>query len=103
MVGKRVDFIESLKDDHEDPDFAITNAETLAVILFQRFCGKLWMSRMKIKPGPPAKIPACVKGALPRLLCQAVAEFNDKLVEPHEEVVFSDEFELTDSDADEAK
>ena len=98
MVGKRVDFVESLKDDHEDPDFAITNAETLAVILFQKFCGKLWMSRMKIKAGPPAALPSCVKDAIPRLLCQAVAEVNDKLVEPHEEVVFSDEFELTDAE-----
>lgn len=94
MVGKRVQFLESLKCDHEDPDFAIRNAETLAVILFQKLCGKLWMNRMEIKPGPPASIPSCVKRALPRLLSQAVAEVNGKLVDSQEDGASSDEFEL---------
>ena len=98
MDGNRIDFVESLKVDHEDPDFALTNAEMEAVILFQRFCGKLWMGRMKIKAGPSAIVPSCVKAAMPRLLAQAVAEINDKLVQPHEEAVYSDEFELTDAE-----
>ena len=101
MDGKRVDFVESLKVDHEDPDFALKNAETEAVILFHRFCGNLWMRRMKVKAGPPAVVPECVKAALPRLLGQAIAELGDELCEPHEEVAYSDEFELTDTeDAD---
>ena len=99
MVGKRVAFVEGFKDDHEDPDFAMRNAETQAIIFFRKFCGKLWMGRMKIKPGPPASLPSCVRVALPRLLRQAVAEVNDKLVEPHQGVSSSDEFEMTDSEA----
>ena len=86
MVGKRVQFLESLKCDHEDPDFAIRNAETLALILFQKFCGKLWMSRMKIKPAPPPVVPSCVKGALSALLRHATAEVNGKLAGPHQDV-----------------
>ena len=99
MVGKQITFIEGFKYDYEDPDFALRNAETQAIILFQKFCGKLWMDRMKIKPGSPASLPLCVKGALPRLLRQAVAEATGTLVVPHEEVSSSDEFELTDSEA----
>lgn len=99
MVGKQITFIEGFKDDYEDPDFAMRNAETQAIILFQKFCGKLWMDRMKIKPGSPASLPSCVKVTLPRLLRQAVAEATGNLVEPHQEVSSSDEFELTDSEA----
>lgn len=98
MDGKQLDFIESLKEDHEDPDFAIMNAGTEAFILFKKFCGKLWMSRMKIKPGARDTLPICVKGALPRLLQQAVAEVKGRLVEAHEEVSLSDEFELMDGE-----
>jgi hypothetical protein len=104
MIGKKLAFIQSLKADHgeEDPDFSISNAKTLAVNLFETYCGKLWTNRMKISTesmslstGPPlASVPACVNNSLPRLLKQALAELDDKLKSDHEEVSSCDEFEM---------
>lgn len=89
MNGKKLEFIESLKVDHEDPVFAINNAKMHALILFNKYCGKLFMKRMKMSSGPPLCVPVCVTAALPQLLAQAVAELEDKLKEDHELVSLS--------------
>lgn len=78
MVGRRHDFLESLADDQEDPDFAINNAGALSLILFHRLCGKLWTRRMKIEAGPPRKIPMCVSQTLPELMRQVAGEAKGK-------------------------
>ena len=101
MIGKKVDFMESLKADHEDPDFAIANAKILAVILFNRCCGQLWSRRMKIQAGPPSVLPACVGRALPRYLRVVSSIEDDYLYKKHESEISEDDTEEeTDSDTD---
>lgn len=70
MEGKKNLFLDSLKDDYEDPEFALQNNTVLAGNLFLKYCGKLWVKRMKIATA----MPACVGIKMPALLKQAEAE-----------------------------
>jgi hypothetical protein len=75
-IGKRRDFLESMADVSEDPNLAIRNGRTHAFNLFLTYCGKLWMSRMKIKveglQPDRVSLPVCVERELPKLLEQVL-------------------------------
>lgn len=80
-VGKRKAFLECMADVSEDPELAISNGRTHAFNLFLTYCGKLWMSRMKIKvegvQPDCVSLPDCVERELPRLFERMLGGSNN--------------------------
>ena len=82
-----MDFVECMKEHINEPNAAARNARVRALIIFKKYCGPLWMNRMKFSWSPDTiKVPQCVNQAIPRLMAQASAEVQDKLSCAHEEV-----------------
>ena len=82
IIGKRKDFVECMAEVSEDPELALSNGRTHAFNLFGTYCGRLWMSRMKIKAEGPepgsVSLPACVRRELPILLEHILSRQCDK-------------------------
>lgn len=92
VEGKELSFKEALKNDHEDREFAMQNEKIHANNLLMKYCGKLYMKRMKlVSPGGTFDC-ACVNEALPRLFEQVIAELHDKLLVDHEEIEIETEW-----------
>lgn len=100
MEGKKLDFMETLKECHEDPEFAIEQGRIVANNLLFRYFGKIYMRRWR-KSDPDLNRMTCIGKALPKLLAEAVAEVNGKLKVPGEEETEEEEYDDDDEEEEE--